>query len=379
MVKHYTSLILVTALLLLSSAVIAQSSGNPGNSMEADLDDGVLAYNFVMQGLPASNEEEVDVERSFENEADENESFSISEQEAVQTALEELGSRKWDLGDAEQSEGLYELTFARGESEAEVSVDGSTGRIVEFEAEVEYEPQEESSAVLSGFVRFANSRYNADTDIEVDEESNEAFFEVEIEEEGDVGADVINRQDIREVEDAEPGEYTGTLEVTRDGEVVHTEKQDFRVPGPVSEEDSEEDEDTESEETEETEDEGVEVEDEEASDTEETEESSEGLEGMSRDELVGEVRSLRAEVSRLESELEDSRDERDETGSEEESESDSVEDDFETEDEEENSTERQNDSDESSIQEDSDETTASPGSSENRPGFVNRLLSGLMN
>ena len=373
MAKHYTSLILVTALLLLSSAVIAQSSGNPGNSMEADLDDGVLAYNFVMQGLPASNEEEVDVERSFENEADENESFSISEQEAVQTALEELGSRKWDLDEAEQSEGLYELTFARGESEAEVSVDGSTGRIVDFEAEVEYEPQEESSAVLSGFVRFANSRYNADTDIEVDEESNEAFFEVEIEEEGDVGADVINRQDIREVEDAEPGEYTGTLEVTRDGEVVHTEKQDFRVPGPVSEEDSEE------EETEETEDEVEEVDDEEASDTEETEESSEGLEGMSRDELVGEVRSLRAEVSRLESELEDSRDERDETGSEEESESDSVEDDFETEDEEENSTERQNDSDESSIQEDSDETTASPGSSENRPGFVNRLLSGLMN
>ena len=205
MVKYKTTLILVTALLLLSSAALAQDLSTDDDvpeEPETDLGEGVLAYNFVMRGLPASSGEEVDVERSFEVEADENENFSISQEEAVQAALDELGSSEWELDEAEQSEGLYELTFVRGDSEAEVVVDGSTGTIVEFEAEVEYEPREEASAVLSGFVQFSSDRFELDTDIDVNEEENTAQFEVEIEEEGDLGADVITRQSIRDFEDA---------------------------------------------------------------------------------------------------------------------------------------------------------------------------------
>lgn len=352
MVKSKTSIVLVTALLLLSSVAVAQSSDNPDNSQESDLGEGVLAYNFVMRGLPASNGEEVDVERSFELEADENENFSISQEEAVQNALDELGSSEWDLDEAERSEGLYELTFVRGESEAEVYVDGSTGRIVEFEAEVEYEPLDEASAVLSGFVQFSNDRFRLDTDIEVNEEDNEARFEVEIEEDDEAGSDVVTRRSIREFEDAEPGQYTGVLEVVRDDEVVHTERQEFRVPGPV-ENDSE---------------------------TEESEDESEALEEMSRDELIEEIRDLREQVQSLREQVSDRGPEErpaPETPGEDEEESE----DEETEESEDEESEDVDDSE--SEESDSNESESqgrpeeAPGNSENRPGFVNRMLSGL--
>ena len=360
MVKSKTSLILVTALLLLSSAAVAQTTDDSNSSQESDLGEGVLAYNFVMRGLPASDGEEVDVERSFEVEADENENenFSVSQDEAVQTALDELGSSEWELDEAEQSEGLYELTFVRGESEAEVSVDGSTGTIVEFDAEVEYEPLEEASAVLSGFVEFSNDRFELDTDIEVNEEDNTARFEVEIEEDGDLGSDVVTRRSIREFEDAEPGQYTGVLEVVRDDEVVHTERQEFRVPGPV-----ENDSESENEDSNEDENESVEAEDE-----------SQGLEEMSRQELIDEIRDLREEVERLRNQASDRGPETPPTPGDdsEENESDEDEDEQESEDTDDSESEESEDSNESEGP-----PSGAPGNSENRPGFVNRMLSGL--
>ena len=347
MVKPKTSLVLVTALLLLSSAALAQDFSTDDDipdQPQSDLGEGLLAYNFVMRGLPASDGEEVNVERSFELEADEDESFSISQEEAVQTALDELGSSEWDLDEAEQSEGLYELEFVRGESEAEVSVDGSTGRIVEFEAEIEYEPLDESSAVLSGFIQFSNDRFELDTDIDINEEENEAYFEVEIEERDELGAEVVTRRSIREFEDAEPGQYTGVLEVTRDDEVVHTERQEFRVPGPV-----------------------------ESDLDEETEDESEDLEELSREELIEEVRSLREQIQSLQNRMDsrtpetpEDRPEGIETPEDESSEEESEE----SEDEEES----ENETEES---EQSGPPTEAPGNSENRPGFVNRMLSGI--
>ena len=360
MVKSKTSIVLVTALLLLSSVALAQNSGldDVPEEPESELGEGVLAYNFVMRGLPASNGDEVDVERSFEVEADENESFSVSQEEAVQTALDELGSSEWELDEAERSEGLYELTFVRGESEAEVSVDGSTGTIVEFEAEVEYEPLEESSAVLSGFVEFSNDRFELDTAIDVNEEDNTAQFEVEIEEDGDLGSDVVTRRSIREFEDAEPGEYTGVLEVIRDDEVVHTERQDFRVPGPV--ENDSESEDGESEDSNETEEES------------EDEEQPQGLEEMSRQQLVDEIRDLREEVERLRNQASDRGPETPPTPGDDSEENESDEDESENEDTEDSESEESEDSNESQGP-----PSGTPGNSENRPGFVNRMLSGL--
>lgn len=336
-------LVLIAALLLISSAAVAQTSDTSGETPETELGEGVLAHNFVMRGLPASNGEEVDVERSFEVETDEDESFSISQEEAIETALNELGSSEWDLDEAERSEGLYELEFVRGESEAEVYVDGSTGRIVEFEAEIEYEPLDESSAVLSGFIQFSSDRFEVDTDIDVNEDSNEAYVEIEIEESSDAGSDVVTRRSIREFEDAEPGEYTGILEVIRDDEVVHSERQRFQVPGPVEGEETE---------------------------SGDSEEDSEGLEEMSREELVNEVRDLRAQVERLRQQVSEGVD-RPQPDTPAEPDEDVADRD--------STEENEQEADESVDSEETEEADVdqTPGNSENRPGFVNRMLSGL--
>ena len=346
-------LVLVTALLLLTSGAAAQEQA-PNQTQNSVLGEDVLSYNFVMRGLPGSSQEEVEADRSFEQEEDGDESFNLSEDEALEIAREELGSSEWNLEDSEQSEGLYEFEFVREESEAEVSVDGSSGRIVEFEAEIEWEPEnEEPSAVLSGFIQFSREGYEVDTDIEVDEENSEASFEVEIEQEDELGAEVINREEIREFEDAAPGTYTGTLEVVRDDEVVHTEEQDFRVPGPVENE------------------------------SEEEEDSEESLENMSRDELIEEVRSLREQVQSLQNRIDAGRPESPgnrpdgiDTPEEESDEDDSEESENETEDEE-NETEESESENETDDSESSGPPTGAPGNSDQRPGFVNRMLSGI--
>lgn len=238
MIRSKTGLFSIAVLILLVSGAAAQSFDSEARqNPQSELGENVISHNFVMRGLPASNSEEVEVDRSFENEPDSNESFNLSEDEALEIALEELGGDEWKLEEVEADDGVYEFELIRDESEAEVSVDGSSGRIVEFEAEVEWEPENEgSSAVLSGFIQFSREGYEVDTDIDVDEENREASFEVEIEQEDEVGASVVTREEIREFEDATPGSYTGTLEVIRDDEVVHTEEQEFRVPGPVDNE-----------------------------------------------------------------------------------------------------------------------------------------------
>jgi hypothetical protein len=345
-------LVLVTALLLLTSGAAAQEQAS-NQTQENVLGDDVIASNFVMRGLPGSSQEEVEADRSFEQEEDSDESYNLSEDEALEIAREELGSSEWNLEDSEQSEGLYEFEFVRGESEAEVSVDGSSGRIVEFEAEIEWEPEnEEPSAVLSGFIQFSREGYEVDTDIEVDEESNEASFEVVIEED-DLGAEVTTREEIREFEDAAPGRYTGRLDVVRDEEVVHSEEQEFRVPGPTENESED--------------------------DSEDEEDSEETLENMSREELIEEVRSLREQVQSLQNRIDSGpespgnssdMDEEDESD-----EDESEEPENESEDEE---SESENDTEtESNDSESSGPPNGAPGNSDQRPGFVNRMLSGI--
>lgn len=354
-------LALVTALLLLASGAAAQEQA-PNQTQESVLGEDVIASNFVMRGLPGSSQEEVEADRSFEREADSDESFNLSEDDALEVTREELGSSEWTLEDSEQSEGLYEFSFVRGESEAEVSVDGSSGRIVEFEAEVEWEPEnEEPSAVLSGFIQFSRQGYEVDTDIEVDEENSEALFEVEIEQDEEDGAEVITREEIRGFEDAAPGSYTGTLEVVREDEVVHSEEQEFRVPGPVeNESDDEESEETEDEEQEDEGDEGSE---------------GQGLEDMSREELIQEIRDLREQVESLRDEASDSQQDRSDQA-EPDSETEEAENETESEDEEQESGEDDREED-SQNESESPGPEGTPGNSENRPGFVNRMLSGL--
>lgn len=344
MVKPTTQLVLTVTLLLLSGTAAAQGlDEGPGLSPESsDLGEGVIAYNFVMQGLPgeaveSSNAGEVDFERSFETEEDENESYSITEEEALETAREELNSSEWQLEESDRSEGLYEFSFVREGSEAEVVVDGSSGEIIEFEAEVEWEPgNSEPSIVLSGFIQFSRLGYEVDSDVGVDEEANRVNFEVAIESDDEVGADQVNRKTVRESEEVEPGSYTAILEVVRDDEVVHTEEQEIRVPGAPEEEDD--------------------------------------LENMSRDELIEEIRDLREEIERLREQISD--DSEDDSGLDqgpgipEDTDSDGEEEENETEEDEET------ESSENSSEQGTPENT--PGNSENRPGFVNRLLSGLL-
>lgn len=358
-------LALITALLLLASGAAAQDEA-PNQTQDSVLGEDVIGSNFVMRGLPGSSQEEVEADRSFEREADSDESYNLTEDDALEVARDELGSSEWNLEDSERSEGLYELSFVRGESEAEVSVDGSSGRIVEFEAEVEWEPEnEEPSAVLSGFIQFSREGYEVDTDIGVDEENREASFEVVIEED-DLGAEVTAREEIREFEDAAPGSYTGRLEVVRDDEVIHTEEQEFTVPGPAENES----EDEESEETEEDESEEESGQDE----SEQNESEGQSLEEMSKEELIQEIRDLREQVQRL----------RDEASNSQQDQSDQAEPDSETEEpENETESEEEQESGEDESEEDSENESESsgpegtPGNSENRPSFVNRMLSGL--
>ena len=352
------NLVLFTALLLLTSGTAAQQQTS-NQTQDNMLGDDIIASNFVMRGLPGSSQEEVEADRSFETEADGDESYNLSEDEALELAREELGSSEWNLEGSERSEGLYEFEFIRGESEAEVSVDGSSGRIVEFEAEVEWEPEnEEASAVLSGFIQFSREGYEVDADIEVDEENSEALFEVVIE--GDeVGAEVINREEVREFQEASPGIYAGKIEVIRDNEVVHSEEQEFRVPGPTENESEEESE--ESEEDDESED-----------GSEESEDDENNLEDMSKDELIEEVRSLREQVNSLQNRIDSGRPESpgnapDGIPNSEEELSESYEG------EDSGNAERES----GNEPEESEPPTEAPGNSENRPGFVNRMLSGL--
>lgn len=362
-----SQLILITALLLLTSGVVAQQADTEiqQETTTSELGENVIASNFVMRGVPGSNQEEVEADRSFETEADSDESYNLTEEEALETAREELGSSEWDLEDSEQSEGLYEFEFARGESEAEVSVDGSSGRIVEFEAEVEWEPEnDEPSAVMTGFIQFSREGYEVDTDTDVDEENREALFEVEIEQQDEIGAEVINQRQIREFEEAEPGEYTGTVQVIRDDEVVFSDQQQFRVPGP-EENESEGPENEVPEETEEDESEENETE-------EETEEESQTLEEMSRDELIEEVRSLREQIETLREESDSENSQRPETpqGPPEDTPPNSGEEP----DSEESETDEPEDEEQSN---ESQRPTEAPGNSDQRPGFVNRMLSGI--
>lgn len=323
---------------------------SPSQQSESDLGEGVIAYNFIMRGLPASDGEEVKLERTFEAEESSNQSFLISQEEAIGIAIDELGSSEWELDEAEQDDGLHELEFTRGDSEAELEIDGSTGTITEFEAEVEYEPQDEASAVLSGFIQFSNDRYEVDTDIEVNEETNEAYFEAEIEEENDAGATVVSRESIEEFEDAEPGKYTGTLEVIRNNQVVHTEKQEFNVPGPRS------------------------------NTSEESEETHEELEEMSRDDLIEEVRALRAQVESLKDQLSQTQSEETSSNPEQDQANETDEETNEDTEElgEEQDSEDLEDSTEQSDDEDDIQEPETPGQSDNRPGFVDRMLSGLI-
>lgn len=359
-------LALITALLLLTSGVAAQEQAS-NQTQDSVLGEDVIGSNFVMRGLPGSSQEEVEADRSFEREADSDESYNLTEDDAVEVARDELGSSEWNLEDSERSEGLYELSFVRGESEAEVSVDGSSGRIVEFEAEIEWEPEnEEPSAVLSGFIQFSREGYEVDTDIGVDEENSEASFEVEIEQDDEVGAERITREEIREFEDAAPGSYTGRLEVVRDDEVIHTEEQEFTVPGPAENES----EDEESEETEEDESEEESGQDE----SEQNESEDQSLEEMSKEELIQEIRDLREQVQSL----------RDEASNSQQDQSDQAEPDSETEEpENETESEEEQESGEDESEEDSENESESsgpegtPGNSEDRPSFVNRMLSGL--
>lgn len=336
MVKQVTRIGLVAVLLFLSIGLVAaQAEERPSSNMGED----VLSHNFVMQGLPgdtsieeSSNAEEIEFERSFEREASENEGFEINQEQALENALEELGSSEWQLVESERSSGLYEFSFERDESEAEVSVDGFTGEVVELDAEIEWEPgNREPSVSLTGFIQFSRLGYEVDSDTDVNEDERTVTFELEIEQDEVSESESLNRQPVREVEDVEPGRYNAVVEVVRDDEVVYTENDQIVVPGD--------------------------------SETEEEEESreQESLEEASREELIEEIKSLREQVRDLQNRIDSNRPETD------------VEQDR---DEATEEVEEVEDVEEATEGSESEEVET-PGRSDSRPGFVNNLLSGI--
>lgn len=347
--------VIMSAFLMLTGTALAQNTTNSTNSNlpsnntsenSSQLGDGVISYNFNIQGLPAeasnSDDQEVDAEREFEADPDENENFTISEDEAERSALEALGSEEWNLDSSEKSDGLYVFEYQRGESEAEVEIDGSTGEVTSLEGEVEYEPEESRDDPvirLSGFIEFNTGGY--EVDIESEEENSNADFTVRIEEPEESATQAVTRTSVEEDLEAESGRHTVNLEVVRDGETVLQRTKEVTVP--ESQEDSE-------------------------SSEEDNQRFEQDPENMTREELIEEVKDLREQVL----DLSESMNRPDEDSNQRQGPPEDVPGQP-GEDEEENESES-NESEERGQ----GPPTDTPGQgSDNRPGFVNNLLNGI--
>ena len=80
------------------------------------------------------NDEVAEIE--VHREPDEDLSFTISEEEAVENAESELG-KEWNHSSTEKTaEGVYRLSFLRKDLGAEFDIDGSSGDILEKEVEL---------------------------------------------------------------------------------------------------------------------------------------------------------------------------------------------------------------------------------------------------
>lgn len=348
--------VILSVFVLMTGAVVAQNSSDnetevnstpeDQESVQSKLGDGVRSYNFVTKGLPAQASEEaeevgeVDAEREFEKEPDSDTNFSISESEAQNIALKELGSQEWNLTESENSsDGVYEFSFEAGESEAEVNVDGSSGEVTKLEGEIEYEPEESEkrdSAVISltGFIEFNNGGY--ELEVESEEEDDTVSYTVTIKDSEGPATQAITRKEISEQVEAEAGTYNVNLNVVRDGETVMEQTRKVEVPDAGS-----------------------------SSEEEDSERFEQNPENMTRDELIEEVRDLRERIREL------TASESDEEDSERQGPPEEVPANPGQEDEGSNESEAENESRQGPPSE-----TPGQGSS-NRPGFVNNLLRGL--
>jgi len=342
----YTAIIMA-AFLMFSGAAIAQNSSNSteddnisDNTSEpaSQLGEGVRAFNFNIKGLPATpdsaGDSEVDGETEYEIEPDSDENFTISEDEAQRVAIKELGSTEWDLVSSERGDnGVYEFDYKRGESEATVEVDGSTGKVVTLEGEVEYESEtrEESVVQLSGFVEFTSGGYGLE--VESEESEGEVDFVATIKEpEEDATTQQIDRIPVKEDVEVESGKHTVNLEVVRNGEKVLERTREINIP-ETEKDDSETN-------------------------------YEKAPEDMTREELVEEVEKLREKVRELTEDTAESGDER-RQGPPEDIPSNPGE-----------GTKESGKSDNASDEKQRPPSEA-PGNSSNRPGFVNDLLGGL--
>jgi hypothetical protein len=363
-VRHFA--IIASAVLLFTTAVASQTEArtlkepNLTEFVDNGLGDDVRAYKFNMKGLPApaadqastAPGEEVDAEKEIDREPDNDESFNITEEKALEIAREALGSSEWNLTSSQQTDdGLYEFEFTVGESEAEVVVDGSSGKIVELEGEIEYEPEEterDSATVsLNGFVLFESSGNEIETESEVENGTVDFTVTIESEDESEEAENSSenetedlqpDRVRVSETEDVEPGRYTATLEVNQDGETLLTREEDIKIPETGNEDDEDERQDPEE---------------------------------MSRDELVEEVKSLRERVQELEERLGiENRPSEEEGDSEPVNETTSGDD-----------AESESETGETGTSDETPEGQGPQGASgenSNRPGFVDRMLGGLL-
>lgn len=352
--------VILSVFVLMTGAVVAQNSSDNETDVNSTLNDqdkvqnklgeGVRSYNFVTKGLPAQASEEaeetgsVDAEKEFEREPDSNSNFSISESEAQELAIDELGSSEWNLTESDKSsEGVYEFSFEAGESEAEVNVDGSSGEITKLKGEIEYEPEESEkrdSPVISltGFIEFNNGGY--EVEVESEEEENTVTYTVTIKESEGAATQAITREKISEQVEAEGGTYNVNLNVVRDGETVMEETRKVEVP-ETGEEEKEDD-------------------------------SSQDLENMTREELIEEVKDLREQVRELRSNG-DNEDSNGRQGPPENVPAQNGNDDNS-----EDSSEVENESSEAENESSEESPSETPGQgNSNRPGFVNNILRGI--
>jgi hypothetical protein len=262
---------------------------------------------------------------------------------------------------------------------------------------------------FTGEIRFRNVGH---------EISSRVSEDVEVDSPEEAAGDALQVENVEERVELESGTYTALIEVTENGETLHSERRENLVigpeepfePGNETEEEPEIENETSTEEAQQNE-ENQETEESEESDNSESEEteesqieesgdeqvgsSEEGLESLPRGELEEEVRNLRdrvqllqSQVERLEGELENEEEvtEQSEGQDQEERENTSPSPEnnpAETEDDSDQNADNSSESEESETDASEEEEpedvepTETPGSDE-RSGFVNRMLSGIL-
>ncbi len=260
-----------------------------------------------------------------------------------------ISSNDTDDSDSRLGDGVRSYSFDIQALPVGAALKGPSSSAEEDPSEVER--AEEPVVRVSGFVEFETGGY--EVEVESEEENRTVDLTVMIEEPEEADTQQVTRVPVEENIEVEEGSYTVNLDVVRGSQTVLERTKEVKV----------------------------------ASSEEENSEKDKDLENMTREELIDEVKQLREKLEELRGDESDSEDNEQRQGPPEDLPANPEQGDDEDDREETNETdtgneetnETETEEPEGNETEDSSEGPPSeaPGNSDNRPGFVNNILSGI--